>query len=59
MQIVCLLALFVVAGCPGGRVPSHDLLGPLSVVIQEVLLSMLQLADDIFDVFDEHIIGWW
>ena len=43
---MCLLALFVVAGCPGGRVPSHDLLGPLTVVIQEVLLFMLRLAGD-------------
>ena len=57
---MCLLTLFVVAGCPGGRVPSHDLLGPLSVVIQEVLFSMLRLARDIYvDVFDERIIGWW
>ena len=47
VQIVCLLTLFVVAGCPGGRVPSHDLLAPLSVVIQEVLFSMLRLAGDI------------
>ena len=46
VQIVYLLPLFVVAGCPGGRVPSHDLLGPLSVVIREVLLSMLRLAGD-------------
>ena len=42
-DIVCLLAQFVVAVCPGGRLPIHDLLGPLSVV----------------DVFDECIIGWW
>ena len=47
VQIVYLLPLFVVAGCPGGRVPSHDLLGTLSVVIREVLLSMLRLAGDI------------
>ena len=37
----------MVAGCPGGRDPSYDLFGPLSMVIQEVLLSMLRLAGDI------------
>ena len=47
VQIVYLLALFVVPGCLGGRIPSHDLLGPLSVVMREVLLSMLRLAGDI------------
>ena len=47
VQIVCLLALFVVPGCLGGRVPSHDLVDPLSVVMREVLLSMLRLAGDI------------
>ena len=47
VQIVYLLPLFVVARCPGGRVPNHDLSGTLSVVIREVLLSMLRLAGDI------------
>jgi len=42
----CLMGLFVVTRCPGGRVPSHDLLDTLSVVIREVLLSMLRLAGD-------------
>ena len=46
VQIVCPLALFLVAGCPGDRVPSHDLLGRLSVVIW-MLLSMLRLPGDI------------
>ena len=44
---MCLLTLFVVAECSVGRVPRHDLLGPLSMVIQEVLVFMLRLAADI------------
>ena len=44
---MCMLALFVVIGCPGGGDPSHDLSDPLSVVIREVLLSMLRHAGDI------------
>ena len=47
VQIECLLALSEAAGCPGGTVPSHDLLGPLSVVIPEVPLFTLLLAGDI------------
>jgi len=55
-------ALFVEARCPGGRDSTHNLLGPLLVVILQVLFSMLRPVGGLVasvDVFAECIIGWW
>jgi len=58
---VYLLPLFVVAGCPGGRVPSHDLLGPghCRWWFEKCCFLCCDLQVTFIDVFDERIIGWW